>query len=143
MISGETQRIFRTCRGNPKAVQSHLSFFLVKLQKRGHNRTDAEILASQTLQKLSGHRSAARPSHRKFFFKQTFTSSLNKRCINVASKRHWHVIQSCSKQTVSAVLSFRVQPNLFRKDFATNWLCAARSGWRVGTWFFIRIENHM
>ena len=39
-----------------------------------------------------------------------------------------YIIQSCFKQNVSAVLSFRVQPNLFRRDFATNWLCAARSG---------------
>ena len=45
-----------------------------------------------------------------------------------ALKRNWHIVQSCFKQPVRAVLSFKVQSNLFRRDFASNWLCAARSG---------------
>lgn len=128
LVSGETQRIFRTCRGNPNTIQRHVTFFLDKLQKRGYNRKETETLVSQTLRRVSGRVTKMKPSHKKFFFKQEFTFSLNRKCINTALKRHWHIIQSCFKQPTSAVLSFRVQPNLFRRDFATNWLCAARSG---------------
>eukprot|EP00438_Fugacium_kawagutii_P000310 Skav205271 [mRNA] locus=scaffold1841:195276:198494:+ [translate_table: standard] len=128
LISGESQRIFRTCHGNHKAVQRQLSFFLDRLQKRGYNRKEAEILSAQTLRRLNCRASRTKTNMRKFFFRQEFTFSLNRKCINVALKRHWHLIQSCFKQPVGAVLSFRVQPNLFRRDFATNWLCAARSG---------------
>ena len=128
LISGETQRLFRTCHGNQNALRQQLAFFLDKLQKRGYNRKEAEIQSHKTLQKLYGRVSTAKANSKKFFFKQTFTSSLNRKCINFALKRNWHIVQSCFKQPVRAVLSFKVQSNLFRRDFASNWLCAARSG---------------
>ena len=128
LISGETQRLFRTCQGNQNALSQQLAFFLDKLQKRGYNRKDAEIQSHKTLQKLYGRVSTAKAKSKKFFFKQIFTSSLNRKCINFALKRNWHIVQACFKQPVRAVLSFKVQSNLFRRDFASNWLCAARSG---------------
>ena len=127
LIVGEVQRLLRTCHGNKSAFAQHCSFFLDKLRQRGYSRKNAEQLAMQTVQKKRLQVSNDRHRSRKFFFKQEFSSSLNAKFINAARKRHWHVIRRCFKQPVEVILSHSVQKNMFRSDFAVNWLSASRS----------------
>ena len=129
LVIGETQRLFKTCLRNPMAFAKHLGFFLDKLRNRGYNRHEAEILANSTVQKLKNRLRSGSKRDRKFFFKLEYSSSLNIRAVNVALKRHWHVVCSVFRSPVRVMLSHSVQKNTFRRDFATNWVCnPTRSG---------------
>ena len=125
IVIAETRRIFRTSRGNADNVQNHLQFFMDKLKARGYNRRDAEHLAHHTLSKLKKGASHSRLSRSKaqqsFYFRQEYSSSLNIKTVKHAIKRNWHVVETALRGKPSVSLSFRVQPNRFRRNFAINW----------------------
>ena len=127
LIVGESQRLFRHNRRNPVALEKHLQYFLCKLQLRGYNRQNATRLIRRTISKLQRREPQKTVKSKSFFFKQIFTSTLDRRYVKRALCKHWHIVQTCFHRTVAPVLSFRVQKNSFRRNFASNWLNASPS----------------
>ena len=121
LIVGETQRLFRQNHQDEGRLRHHIGFFMSKLQRRGFTVSDSSKTVATALQKLRhGNRKVKKDD--KFFFKQTYSSTLNTRWIQRSLRRNWHVVQSTLKKQSKPVLSFRVQKNIFRMDFCRNWL---------------------
>ena len=127
LVIGETRRLHNQNKHHPNTFNHHLHFFLHKLQLRGHNRPQAANLVHRTVSKLQSRDVSPVFKTRKFFFRQVCTSTLNSRYVKRALPKHWHVVKTCFKSTVTPVLSFRVQKNSFRRNFGHNWLYASPS----------------
>ena len=119
--SRRAQRLFRHNCQNAGRLLHHIGFFLRRLQRRGVSVAECSQHIEKTLQTLSLRKQRVRQEN-KFFFRQTYTSTLNARWIQHALRRNWHVVQSTLKKPAKPVLSFRVQKNIFRMDFCRNWL---------------------
>ena len=127
LIIGEAQRLFRHNRQDQAALERHSNFFLNKLRLRGHSRQEAALIMQKTFLKLQRRETKPTAKNRRVFFRQTYSSTLDRRFVKRALNKHWHVLRSCFNKTVSPILSFRVQKNSFRRNFSHNWLCAAPS----------------
>ena len=120
-IIGETQRLFQHNCQHAGRLRHHIGLFLCRFQLRGFSVAGCSQLIEKTPQKLSLRKQKVRQEN-KFFFRQTYTITLNARWIQHALRRNWHVVQSTLKTTAKPVPSFRVQKNIFRTDFCRNWL---------------------
>ena len=127
LISGEAVRLFRQNSQNPCTLSQELDFFVDRLGRRGYNKDEARRLIRCTLRKLRDRVSAKLQAKRKLcFFKQVYTSSLNIKTIKAAVKRDWHTVQRLLPFRCDVLLSFRIQHNDFRRNYATTWLKSAR-----------------
>ena len=117
LIVGETQRLCRNSCQNAGRLRHHIGFFLRRLQLRGFSVAECSQLIEKTLQKLSVRKQKMRQEN-KVFFRQTYASRLNARWIQHALRWNWHVVQRTLKKPAKPVLLFRVQKNIFCR----NWL---------------------
>ena len=118
LIVGETQRLFRHNCQNAGRLRHHIGFFLRRLQLRGFSVAECSQLIEKTPQKLSLRKQKVRQEN-KFFFRQTYTITLNARWIQHALRRNWHVVQSTLKN----------QPNQFShlgsRRISSGWISVA------------------
>ena len=117
LIVGETQRLCRNSCQNAGRLRHHIGFFLRRLQLRGFSVAECSQLIEKTLQKLSVRKQKMRQEN-KVFFRQNYASRLNARWIQHALRWNWHVVQRTLKKPAKPVLLFRVQKNIFCR----NWL---------------------
>ena len=128
LISGEAGRLSRHNFRNSHAWTRELEFFIDRLGKRGYNKDEARHIINATLHRLQRKTLPKTQTKRRLcFFKQVFSSSLNSPTIKTALKRDWHVIQRIFPVRCDILLSFRMQPSDFRRNYATTWLKSVKT----------------
>ena len=131
LVTGETTRLHRTNYRNPASFHEQVEFFVEKLCRRGYNSLQARKLIERTSRRLCMNQKRPSSRTRKFFFKQTFSSTLNVKVIKKSLKKNWHLIQGLFRSPVDVMMCYKIQPNDFRRNFATNWVYkpfSARAG---------------
>ena len=135
MVIGETRRLYNQNKYHPDTLNHHLQFFLQKLQLRGHNRQQAANLVHRTVSKLQSRDVSTACKARKFFFRQLYTSTLDSRYVKRALHKHWHVVKTCLKSTVTPVSRSEFRRTLSGGIFATTGFThhpARCRGWELG-----------
>ena len=131
LVTGETTRLHRTNYRNNASFHEQVEFFVEKLCRRGYNSLQARKLIERTSRRLRMNQKRPSSRTRKFFFKQTFSSTLNVKVIKKSLKKNWHLIQGLFRSPVDVMMCYKIQPNDFRRNFATNWVykpLSARAG---------------
>ena len=127
LISGEVVRLSRHNYRNSHALTRELEFFVDRLGKRGYNKDDSRQTSTPLCTDCNEDSSRRRKPSVDCASSSKSTRGLGtRRSSRLFLKRDWHVIQRIFPLRCDIVLSFRIQPNDCRRNYATTWLKSVR-----------------